>query len=205
MTTFISSPVIKMTRVVTAAMARRVMLAVMTGVAKSCGSSQHELNRRFLPARLMVLGLVLVFTACTSPTWQRAQRADGLIDFMLDGEHAELPVRVERVSSGDGTVASVHVRSHGSGALVFGLVRRHLYRMPPPGSHVDVIVLDAQGHVVQGTAVEYLPRQIPYERPTSRPQSRYSARLASRPSIGSSVKVVFHGVPKSKCEFVIHP
>jgi hypothetical protein len=147
------------------------------------------------------MGVAWAFTACTSPAWQRMQHADGLLDFVFGSDRAELQVAVEKVSGGGGSITSAHVRAYGDKVFVSGLVGRQSPGSPPPGAHVDVIVLDAQGKVVEGIAETYLPRDIPHGQRSGFAQSRYTARLAARPGNDSTVKVVFHGVPKSKCVF----
>ncbi|MFO1486379.1 MAG: hypothetical protein U1F71_23655 [Verrucomicrobiaceae bacterium] len=163
------------------------------------------MNPASLPGHLLALSMALVCTACTSPTWRQAQRSDGLIGFVLGAERMELPVTVEKVSSVDGTIVSAHVHSIGSGAVVFGSVQRHALQNPPLGSHVDVIVLDARGKAVERHAVEYLPRDLPSGQRTCFLQSRYTVRLASRPPPESSVKIIFHGAPRSGCDLASHP
>lgn len=157
------------------------------------------------PVRLFLLGVSLLFTGCGSPHLPWSRRSDGLIDFVLGGERAELPVRVETSSDGGGSIVSVHVRSSGTGAIVFGRVERQPYLNPPPESHVDVMVLGAQGNMVECIAVEYLPRTIPESQHTCLPHSRYIASLASKPPPGSLVKIVFHGEPKSRCALASPP
>ena len=127
------------------------------------------------------------------------QHSDGLIDFVLGGDRAELPVAVEKVSGGGGFIISAHVRAYGNNVFVSGLVGGD----PVRGAHIDVLVLNAQGKVVEGVAENYLPRDIPHGQRGGFAQSRYTARLAARPANDSTVKVIFHGVPKSKCEFAL--
>lgn len=153
------------------------------------------------PARLVLLSVVLASTACTSPAWLRLQHSDGLFDFVLGGERAEVPVAVEKISGGGGSIISAHVRAYGKDIFVSGLVGRLSLGDPPPGAHVDVIVLNAQGKVIEGVAENYLPRDIPHGQRGGFAQSHYTARLAARPAADSTVKVAFHGVSKSKCEF----
>ncbi|MEI9898128.1 MAG: TolC family protein [Chthoniobacter sp.] len=54
---------------------------------------------------------------------------------------------------------------------------------------------------VETTSTTYLPCDIPHGQRGVFPQSRYTARLVALPDAGSTVKVVFHGVQRAKCEF----
>lgn len=158
------------------------------------------MNSTSLAFQLLAISVLLVCSSCTTTVWQQAQRSDGLIDFVLGGARRELPVTVEKVSDEGGTIISAHVRSSGTGTMVFGLVGRHSLFNPPTGSHVDVVVLNARGEAIEGTAVDYLPRELPSGRRTGFSYSRYSVSLASKPPPGASVKIVFHGAPKSGCD-----
>ncbi|MBL9184056.1 MAG: hypothetical protein JNN17_18075 [Verrucomicrobiaceae bacterium] len=163
------------------------------------------MNSTSLTIHLLAISVLLVCSSCTTTVWQHAQRSDGLIDFVLGGARRELPVTVEKVSDEGGTIVSAHVRSSVTGTMVFGLVGRHSLFNPPAGSHVDVVVLNARGEAIEGTAVDYLPRELPSGRRIGFSYSRYSVSLASKPPSGSSVKIVFHGAPKSACDFARRP
>ena len=149
--------------------------------------------------RPIVAMAAMVFAGCASSTWQQAQHSDGLIDFVLGGSKAEMPVAVEKVSGGGGSVASAHVRAYKSGVFVSGMVRRRSIGDPPAGSHIDVIVLDAKRRRVAATAVNYLPHEIPHGKRGAIPQSHFTARLVALPPADGIVQVLFHGTPKSKC------
>lgn len=163
------------------------------------------MNSTSLAFHLLAISVLLVCSSCTNSVWQQAQRSDGLIDFVLGGARRELPVTVKKISDEGGAIVSAHVRSSGTGAKVFGLVGRHSLFNPPSGSHVDVVVLNARGEAIEGSAVDYLPRDIPSGRRTGFSYSRYSVSLASKPAPGSSVKIVFHGAPKSGCDLASRP
>jgi hypothetical protein len=163
------------------------------------------MNSTSLTIHLLAISVLLVCSSCATNVWQQAQRSDGLIDFALGGARRELPVSVEKVSDEGGTIVSAHVRSSGTGTMVFGLVGRHSLFNPPAGSHVDVVLLNSRGEAIEGSAVDYLPRELPSGRRIGFSYSRYFVSLASKPPPGSSVKVVFHGAPKSACDLASRP
>ena len=67
------------------------------------------------------------------------------------------------------------------------------------GSHVDVLVVDANGKTIAAVATDYLPRHIPRRIRGSRGTSHYVTRLPSVPPPSSSVRVIFHGTKRSNC------
>lgn len=144
--------------------------------------------------------LSLPLGACSSTVAKRAQRSDGLLDFLF-GNSVEVAVPVEKISGGGGRIASAHVKTYGKKVYVSGLVQRQSLADPPPWAHVDVIVVDAQQKVIEGVAVNYMPRDIPHGYRGGFSQSHYTARLTVLPQTGATVKVVFHGTAKSECEF----
>ena len=150
---------------------------------------------------LMAAIATLGFASCSAP---RAQRADGLLDF-LAGNPGETTVPVEIVSGTGGRITTGQVRAYGKRVFVTGLVERQSVGNPPPGSHVDVLVRDAKRKVTERMTVRYLPRDIPSGRRGGFPQSRYTVRLAALPPPGSTVEVRFHGLPESKCAFAMNP
>lgn len=149
----------------------------------------------------LVLALALTVAGCNSPLGQRAQRADGLMGFVSDSPGPD-SVRVQRVSKGGGEIVTAHAVADGAHLRVSGLVRKAGMHQPPYGSHVDVLVVDARGHTTAAVATDYFPRSIP--RQTSRGSmgnAHYVTRFPFVPHAGSSVRVILHGTPKSKCEF----
>ena len=153
------------------------------------------------------LALVIAVGACAgcaSPSAQRAQRADGLLDF-LAGNPGETNVPVEIVSGSGGRITTGQVRAYGKRVFVTGLVERQSVGNPPPGSHVDVLVRDARRKVIERLTVRYLPHDIPHGQRGGFPQSRYTVRLAALPPPGSTVEVRFHGLLESKCALAVKP
>ena len=63
---------------------------------------------------------------------------------------------------------------------------------PPPWSHVDVLVMDRRGKVLESAMTSYLPRDIPGGQRRRFPQSHFTARLKVLPPAGATVKVSFH-------------
>ena len=145
-----------------------------------------------------------LLASCSSPTAQRAQRADGLLDF-LAGNPGETNVPVELVSGGGGRITTGQVRAYDKRVFVTGLVERQSVGNPPAGSHVDVLVLDARRKVVERVTVRYSPRDIPHGQRGRFPQSHYTARLTALPPPGSTVEVRFHGLPESRCALAMNP
>lgn len=149
------------------------------------------------------LALALITSYCASPLAQRAQRADGLLGFIFDYPGPDI-VPVERVSRAGGEIATAHAVPEGQQLRVSGLVRKRGLHDPPYGSHVDILVLDARWKVLASTAADYSPRHFPRRirgnMGTSLGTSFYMARLPSIPPAGSTVRVVFHGSSKAKCE-----
>ena len=145
--------------------------------------------------------LVLLTTGCSSPLGQRAQRADGLLGFLFDSPGQDI-VPVEKVSKTGGNILTAHATATGAQLRVSGLVRRAGLYEPPPGSHIDVLLLDPRGRTTAAVATEFLPRPLPP--PSSRygpGNAHYSTRFPLIPASGSTVRVVFHGIPKRQCEF----
>lgn len=126
-----------------------------------------------------------------------------LPDF-LAGNPGETNVPVEIVSGGGGRIAAGKVRTCGKRVYVTGLVQRQSAGNPPPGSHVDVVVLDGRRKVIERVTVRSLPRDIPHGKRGGFPQSHYTARLTALPPPGSTVKVIFHGLPESKCAMAMN-
>ena len=147
--------------------------------------------------------LVLTVAGCSTPLNQRAQCADGLLGFIFDSPGLDL-VPVERVSKAGGQIATAHAVADGKGLRVSGFVRKAGVGEPPHGSHLDVLIVDARGDTTAAVATDYFPRPIP--RQTSRGgmgHAHYSTRLPFVPHAGSTVRVVFHGTSKAKCEFAV--
>ena len=108
------------------------------------------------------------------------------------GNGAALPV--ERVSAGAGLVMTASVDKVRGGLEVHGLVRRRTFAEPAHGAHIDVLLLNSSGQVLESVAVAYPPNAHPF---------RYSALLTTRKAQpGATVKVVFHDAPKAAGESV---
>ena len=60
---------------------------------------------------LIALVAALTPTACSTPLAQRAQRADGLLDF-LAGNPGEVAVPVEMTGGSRGRIETAHVRTY---------------------------------------------------------------------------------------------
>lgn len=144
--------------------------------------------------------LVVATTACTSSLAQRAQRADGLLGFIFDSPGPDI-VPVERVSRDGGRVTTAHATAAGNELRVAGIVRKADIVQPPLGAHIDVFVVDYKGRVTAGVATDYFPRPLRHSSSRYGPaNSHYSVRLRVIPAVGSTVRVVFHGVSKTECE-----
>lgn len=160
----------------------------------------------FKNTQLPLLTALMAFSlpACSSTLVQKAQRTDGLFDFIaaLSGESVEDALPVERVSNYSGQITTAHVRASQDGFFVSGLVGKSSLNGPPPGSHVDVLLLDAKQRVLESVTTRYQPRDIPTGIRGGFPHSRYTARLRTlHPPAGSTVRVVFDGRPESACAF----
>jgi len=149
----------------------------------------------------MLMACVLAFAGCSSSLARRARDSDGLLGFLMDKPVTNPPLAVEKISSGGGEITSAHIKSYGGKVYVTGVVRRRIGGSLPPGSHVDVIVVDKSKKIVEGVAVNYLPRDIPYGSRGLTPQSQYIVRLGSMPASDSTVKVILHVSNISGCEF----
>lgn len=146
------------------------------------------------------IATAVVACGCSSPLNQRAQRADGLLGFIFDSPGADI-VPVERVSKAGGHIATAHATPAGTQLRVSGLVRKASLPQPPLGSHIDVFVLDARANTTAAVATDYFPRPIPREHSRGgRGNAHYTTRFPFIPPAGSTVRVVFHGSSKTKCE-----
>ena len=146
----------------------------------------------------------ITLPACSSTFVQKAQRTDGLFDFVaaLAGQSVQDALPVERVSNRSGQITTAHVRANTEGFYVSGLVGKTSLIEPPRGSHVDVILLDSKLRVLESVTTRYQPRDIPRGIRGGFPHSRYVAKLRTpHPSAGSTVRVVFDGRPESACSF----
>lgn len=161
----------------------------------------------FLKNTRLLLVMILMapsLPACGSTFVQKLQRTDGLFDFIaaLAGASVEDALPVERFSNYSGQITTAHVRASPDGFFVSGLVGKSSLNDPPPGSHVDVILLDAKQRVLESVTTRYQPRDIPTRLRGGFPHSRYTARLRTlRPPAGSTVRVVFDSRSESACTF----
>lgn len=157
-----------------------------------------ERSNAFRPhlAALLLIGGCLA--GCTGPLAQRAQRADGLLDF-LAGNPGEVNVPIEMIADGGGRIETAQIRVYGKDAFVSGYVARAALGEPRLGAHVDVLVLDARQRVVESHSTTFLPSPIPHGQQGGFAHSRFTARLKAPPSAGATVKVIFHHQPKSNC------
>lgn len=146
------------------------------------------------PLPLFVAVSAMTLSACSATTMQKAQHADGLLDFVaaLAGQSAEDALPVEQVSDAYGQIATAHVRRKPDGFRVNGVVRKTSFVDPPVGAHVDVFLLDARKRVIESITTRYLPRDIS-RGPRAARQSRYAAwlRTTNAPQ-GATIRVVFH-------------
>ena len=83
---------------------------------------------------LLTMLMALSLAACSSAFVQKAQRTDGLFDFIaaLAGESVEDALPVERVSNYSGQIATAHVRASPDGFSVSGLVGKNSLNDAPP-------------------------------------------------------------------------
>ena len=121
-----------------------------------------------------------------------------MLDF-LAGNPGETDIPVEKVSSGGGRIATAQVRAYRTGVFVSGRVERQSVGNPPPWSHVDVLVLNRRGKVIESATVNYLPRDIPHGQRGGFPQSHFTARLKALPPAGATVKVAFQAASRADC------
>lgn len=151
---------------------------------------------------LVVAGLSL--SGCAD-FGRKFAHSDGLIDFAmaLSGHEQIDAYPVERISSnGLGKIVTAHARRDARGVFVSGYVEKGF----SPGwvtaawSHIDVVVLDANGQSLEGVATTFSPSEIPASLRGIRGRSSYFARLPFVPPPGSTIKVAFHNIPISQCE-----
>lgn len=140
---------------------------------------------------LLLAAITLSLAACSTPLAQRAQRAEGLLDF-LAGNPGEIAVPIETADDGNGRIEAAHVRLHGGVAWVTGFVRRSSFVDPRASAHVDVLVVDARKHILERTVATYLPRAIPHGQRGGFAHSHFTVRLATLPPPGATVQVRFH-------------
>ena len=151
-----------------------------------------------------ILLATLTLAACSTPLARRAQRADGLLDF-LAGNPGEIEVPIEKVSDRRGRIETARVLASGGVAYVTGYVRRTALGDPQPAAHVDVYVLDARRRVVETKVAIYMPRAIPRGRRGRSANSHYTVSLAALPPPGATVEVRFHDSPLHACGFTAAP
>lgn len=152
--------------------------------------------------RFLAITMAFSLPACSSTVVQKAQRTDGLFDFIaaLAGESVEDALPVVRVSNYSGQITTAHVKASPDGFRVSGLVGKSSLNGRPPGSHVDVLLLDATQRVLESVTTRYQPRDIPTGIRGGFPHSPYTARLRTlHPPAGSTVRVVFDSRPESVC------
>lgn len=144
--------------------------------------------------------LPVLIGGCASSLAQRAQRANGLLDF-LAGNPGETTVPVEIIGSGRGRIETAQVRAYGAKVYVTGFVRRAWPGDPHPAAHVDVMVVDASKRLVETKLATYLPRSIPHGQRGGFAHSSFTVRLTALPPPGATVKVIFHDAPARTCDF----
>lgn len=172
--------------------------------SRSCALSILPLlmrrNFTFLVRAAAAFTLVLVWAGCSSPLAQRAQRADGLLDFILGSPGPDV-IPVERVSRMGGRIVSAHTSANDGRLRVGGIVRKDSLVQPPPGSHIDILIIDSHGRVMSGIATDFFPRPLPYASSRYGPgNAHYAAYFPAIPTPGSTARIVFHGTPKRDCE-----
>lgn len=144
------------------------------------------LTSRVFGTAIPLLAIAALWCGCST-------QGPPLLDpFPPGGNGAALPV--ERVSAGAGLVMTASVDKVRGGFEVHGLVRRRTFDEPARGAHIDVLLLNSSGQVLENVSVAYPLNAHPF---------RYSALLATRKAPpGAAVKVVFHDAAKSAGESV---
>lgn len=144
--------------------------------------------------RNVLFASTLAFAGCSSSTGQAGKRSlNPQAAVLVEGN-----IPVETVDGYGGRFLQARVRAHGSHVHVAGSVTRS-FGEPPPWAHIDVLVLDPNGKVVESVSTQYLPRAIPH--PVGgggTPGASFVAELGTPPPKGSTVRVIFHG--ERSCE-----
>ena len=147
-------------------------------------TKQIIVTARTLRTAFPLLAIAAWWCGCSTP-------GQPLLDpFPPGGNGAALPV--ERVSAGAGQIATASVDKVKGGFEVHGLVRRRTFAEPAHGAHIDVLLLNSSGQVLESVSVAYPLNAHPF---------RYSALLTTRKApLGATVKVLFHDAQKSAGE-----
>lgn len=149
-----------------------------------------------------MFALVVILAGCSTTVARKAQHTEGLIAFLgaLGRESDEVVIPIECVAGREGYIVTANVSTSEHGLVVHGLVRRMSFSDPAFGAHVDVLLLNARGKIIESVATSYWPQQIPHGSRNAFPQSRYSVPLITKtPPSGATLKVVFHDESKSSC------
>ena len=136
----------------------------------------------------------VLFSGCADLR-QKAMHSDGFMGFVtaLSGHEQIESYSLERISRGDGIIASVHMRKAAKGVFVFGDVEKGFdsRSVSAAWSHVDVVVLDSNGGVRCRLFTSFSPAIVPNTLRGVTGRSQYIVRLPFVPPEGSRIQVIF--------------
>lgn len=98
-------------------------------------------------------------------------------------------VRTERAVPKNLHMPAPRVWQDDGETIVYGQVRRNPSASGMIRGHVDVMVIDPEGTVLQSTSTRHSPGDVPIRRWHG---SSFKAKLAGVPPPGSTVRVVYH-------------
>ena len=107
----------------------------------------------------------------------------------------EIPNPLELVAGRGGRIESAHLTAAADGAYVAGYVAKVGFAELPRGTHVEIVVLDAQKNVLGQTSEEFLPGRIPEPGRFGQPHSFFRVHLAALPPPDATVRIIFRDGP----------
>ncbi len=111
---------------------------------------------------------------------------------------------VEKIPSSRVYLANINVKQNGKDLLISGEVSRRNAAFSGLG-HVDVAVVSPDGEVIGQGIAPYSPKILP-KTPGARKHrpSRFELHLTCTPSVGSIIRVAYHGQPDSDDPLLDH-